>query len=103
MGFGDTPCHAQVRWWPSLGKKFSKFLRSARKTCQFSDSKGRDAAVLQDAKWKSELAFLAAHLSVLKLQLQEEAARDDDTCDAVKASRAKLLSPETHLQERNFS
>lgn len=88
-----------------VGEKFSEFFGVVEETCQFNDRKVRGINVLQDAKWNSELAFLAditPHLRVLNLQLQEEGVRDE-TYDSVKASQVKLLLPETHMRECNFS
>lgn len=57
------------------------------------DIKGKDCAVLQDEKWKCELAFLAdvtAHLDALDLQFQGRDRMITDTYDAVKAFQVKL-------------
>ena len=69
------------------------------------DSKGKDSTVLQDKKWKCELAFLAditAHLNVLNLQLQGRDRMITDVYDAVKAFPVKLLLWETQMHQCNL-
>uniref|UniRef100_A0AAR2IK74 SPIN-DOC-like zinc-finger domain-containing protein n=1 Tax=Pygocentrus nattereri TaxID=42514 RepID=A0AAR2IK74_PYGNA len=102
--FANIPYHTEVHWL-SWGKVLNRVFELSNEICQFMDSKGTDATILRDEKWKCELAFLAditAHLNALNLQLQGCDRMITDMYDAVKVFQVKLLLWEKQMHQSNL-
>lgn len=90
--YGDVLLHTDIRWL-SRGKVLQRFFALLNEIKAFMETRDEDTALLSDAEWLLDLAFLTdvtEKLNQLNLHLQ---GKDKTICDmisAVKAFRAKL-------------
>ncbi|KAK0154682.1 General transcription factor II-I repeat domain-containing protein 2 [Merluccius polli] len=98
--YGDLLLHTEIRWL-SRGRVLQRFLSLLGEIKEFMDSRGQDTALLQDAEWKLDLAFLTditGKLNHLNCELQGKDKNVTDMISAVSAFRAKLNIFSVHLQ-----
>ena len=101
---GDLLLHTDVRWL-SRGKTLQRFLSLLGEIKTFMESRGEDTALLTDAEWLLDLAFLTdvtEKINQLNTQLQGKDKCVADMISAVRAFSAKLSLYIQQVRNQNF-